>query len=688
MGKLEGALKRQRSIGSDSVGVAPILSVGGPSSADLKAQQKEAASAAKAVAAADKLAQRDALASQKAADRARIAEEKSTAKQLEKAAKDESNFQRLVAQNRLKADKLEAKERETAAKATAKKLKEAYDNSLTGSFSNAFGEANKASGTFETLGATLGELLNPATLAAVAIAGLGAALTAAVIGGASLAIQATELKGDTVDALEAFLGSQEAAEETYDRINDITRDVAISQERATALARELSAAGITSSAALTDAIKSIGQVESVLGSEAGGKIQSVLEKSLTSGKFNVNAKQLAGTGVQIESLYAEIGAQLGIGNKQVEAQLKAGKISAEVGVAALTKTLDTKFGALAQKQLLDIGNQSQKLKDSFSKLFEDVNTGPFLDAISSLVSLFDDSTETGKALKQTITSIFDKVFELAADAIPYVRIAFKSLVLIGLDIWNAFRPVFAQFDFFDSASDGANTFADTMLTVADGVGKVAGWFATLVSYKPLWYGLGVIVGVVAAGIAVLAAGAALAAIPIYAIGAAALYLIGWLAQLEVKAIEVGAGLITGLVQGIQNGAGFLIDAVSNLGKSAVKAFKDVFQIHSPSRVMMAMGDNLTLGLAHGIDLGAPAVNDSLTSVVDPVAAIAPARAAGGIGSLGQQQSQSPSTSKTIQVNEGAVQITIQGVPNAEQIIPLLTPVIKDVFVRLAESEAA
>ena len=680
LGKLEAALKKQRSIGSDAVGVSPIIPVGAPSASHAKASKAED----KAKAAAEKAALRQQAATQKAADKARIAEEKATAKAIEKIAKDEARDRDKAAKDAKKADDKAAKDREKAAKAAAKKAKDAYNSSNLGAFSNAFKDGSQSTSVVESLGGALGELVNPATLAAVAVAGLSAVFATVVIGGSALALQATEAKRDALNTLEAFLGSAKAAGEFYDSIGDIQDRVAISQDRAIDLAKQLSASGITQTGALRDAITSIGQVESVLGDAAGGKIQKVLEKAAQSGKFQISAKQLVGTGVQLQSLYAEIGQRMKIGTKQVEAQLKAGKVSAEVGIAALTKTLDTKFAGAASDKVNTLANQFQRFRDNVSKIFADIDTGPFLAALKTVFDLFDQDSSTGQALHDIVTSIFDSIFSIAAKAVPYVRIAFKTLILIGLNIYNAFRPVFAQFGLFQDSSSDADGFASAMLSVANGVGVVAGWFAKLASYQPLWTGLEVVFGAVAIAIGVaVAAGAALLAIN-YALVAGVITLVGWLTNLATAAISAGANLVTGLVQGIKNGAGFLVDAVKGMATSAINAFKSVFKIHSPSRVMMGLGDNISLGLAHGIDLGAPAVNDSLTGAVD-THAIAPPRVAATLGSLSASQGQAPNSAggKTITIQSGAVQLNLSGIGSVEELKSLLPQLMGDAVEQLA-----
>ncbi len=489
-----------------------------------------------------------------------------------------------------------------------------------------------ATESVEGLGSELGLLADPAAAAAAAVLALGAAFAALVYKGASIAIQAAEAKQDTLDLLDAMLGSQEAADDMYDKINDITRDVAISQERATALAKELSAAGITSSGALTDAITSIGQVESVLGKEAGGKIQTILEKAAQSGKFTLNPKQLVGTGVQVQKLYEQIAKDTHKGVKQVEAELKAGKIDAAVGVAALTKVLDTKFAGPAAGQVRDLGNQLQRFKDNIGKLFEDVDTSGFLDALHEVLDLFDQDSESGKALKEVLTSAFNGVFSVAQAVLPYIKTGLRGLVIIGLQVAIALKPLVKTIRdaFGGESTSGVDTFAKALSVVGEYVAKFVGYLVVVAQFKPLWYAI-------AAAVAIALTPFALFLAIMIAINTAIAFviskivdLITWFASLGPAAAKTGSAIVDGLIDGFVNMGPNLLKAVSWLADKAIGAFKKTFGIASPSKVMMGMGKNLMQGLDMGIDMGAPAANDTLAHSVDPAPTIGKAAASASV----------------------------------------------------------
>ena len=598
---------------------------------ELTAIRRQQAAEAKALA-------RAAAAEQKAAQRAALAQTKATAKAEAQAVKDAAKAKKAAEQDASKAAK------KAAAEQTAR--------------GEAF--AAEAAGMASAAGA-----------AATAVLALAAAFGAAVYAGAALAIQAAEAKGDTLDMLEAFMGSAEAANDTYDRIQDITRDVALSQSKAQELAQTLTAAGVTNQAMLLDAIKSIGQVDSVI-KGAGDKVQAIIETANTAGKFQINAKKLVGTGIQMQALFEQLAKDTGKGVKQVEAELKAGKISAEVGVAALTKTIDTKFGGLAAGQVLDFGAQMQRFKDNIGRLFEDVDTGPFLSALKTVLDLFDQSTESGKFLKETLTAAFNGLFNAIAAIAPYVTTFFKGLIIIGLRVYIALKPLLKQFGLIGSAAkenkSSAEALANTMGVLADAITWVVEQFVKLLSHKSVLVVLGITAAAVVLPFVLMQAILVAVVVGITAFVAAAAMAIDWLLNLGQSAWNAGSALVGGLIDGIKAAGAKLIAAVKNLAGDALKTFKNIFKIASPSKVMMSMGENLSLGLAEGIAAEAPAVNDNMAAVVSPPSL--PPQAAGAGGGT---------ASSSVAFGEGSIVVHIHGVENAEELEEKLPEIMGNVM---------
>ena len=458
-----------------------------------------------------------------------------------------------------------------------------------------------------------------ASAALVGVAALGAAIGALVFGGAKLALEASDAKHDTLDMLEAMQGSAEAAASTYDSVRDLTRDLALTMNDGQRLAQELASAGITTTDGLHDAIAAIAEVDSVL-KGGGAKIQKVFEKAAQSGKFDVNAKKLVGTGVQIEKLYEEISARTGIGVKSLEKQMKAGKVSAEVGIAALSSVIEKKFGDVARRQALDLGPQFARLKGNISNLFADVDTDRFLTSLSSIVDVFDDATGSGEIMKGVVTDLFDGFFNFADEAVPYVRIALKGLLNVALSVLVGLKPLLGPQGLgligptAEKQQPGIKLLGQAFMLLGRGARMTAEAIAAILNTG--------IVGWVGKAVLAVTGFANIVPAILFGIGAAVLYVVGHFGQLvqgaKQKALEmfaVGAQFVDGLIEGIGSRVAALSERVKAIAHSVVDAFKRIWDTHSPSRVMEGLGVNLTLGLARGIPKGSPAANQAMQRAV-------------------------------------------------------------------------
>jgi hypothetical protein len=80
--------------------------------------------------------------------------------------------------------------------------------------------------------------------------------------------------------------------------------------------------------------------------------------------------------------------------------------------------------------------------------------------------------------------------------------------------------------------------------------------------------------------------------------------------------EIGGDLLKGIGEGITANIGKLKDKIVNAGKKIIDGFKDVFGIHSPSKVFAdEIGNNLALGVGVGFEDTMSDVKDQMTSAV-------------------------------------------------------------------------
>lgn len=85
-----------------------------------------------------------------------------------------------------------------------------------------------------------------------------------------------------------------------------------------------------------------------------------------------------------------------------------------------------------------------------------------------------------------------------------------------------------------------------------------------------------------------------------------------LKNLDLK--EIGAFIIEGLKDGMSGKIGSIIEAISEIANTIIDTIKDILDIHSPSKVMIAIGGFIVAGLIKGILDAFPDVKESLNQL--------------------------------------------------------------------------
>jgi hypothetical protein len=89
-------------------------------------------------------------------------------------------------------------------------------------------------------------------------------------------------------------------------------------------------------------------------------------------------------------------------------------------------------------------------------------------------------------------------------------------------------------------------------------------------------------------------------------------------KLPGQALQVAKDFIMGLVNGIINGVGWVIDALKNLAGDMLAGFRHALDQHSPSRKMHQEGLYVAQGLANGLLAGARLVQGAWQQVMAPL----------------------------------------------------------------------
>ncbi len=258
------------------------------------------------------------------------------------------------------------------------------------------------------VGTSVGGVLTGVAVAAAAVAAVGIGLAVA---GTKLAIGASDFRENAEIGLEAYVGSAEAAGKLYDRAIKLADKVGLEKGDALAKLKGLMSAGLGEEAALS-ALTAIANVAAVKGEGGANAVANLIEKIQATGKFDEAAiKGLAKQGIATEDVYKQLEKQTGKTRKEVEALVKAGKITSAEGIAAITAGINEgKIGKLGEK----LGNTFSRLwgdiGGQFSNLFDKVDTGPLKDILKNISEFL--TGPGGEKVKESINKIFGAGFKI------------------------------------------------------------------------------------------------------------------------------------------------------------------------------------------------------------------------------------------------------------------------------------
>lgn len=429
----------------------------------------------------------------------------------------------------------------------------------------------------------------------------GPAATAAVILGvyakalwevAKMAVALTQEKEQLAAVFDVFTGGMGG--QLLDELEDLAAELPFTADKLNAWAKSLLAAGIKGDA-LKQSIRAIAAATAIMGEEGGRAAEGLIKRlemtAAAGGKVAVDRRfltQLGAAGVSVQALAKQLGvapeklSTMTVSAKQLgDAMQKALIAQGEGPLAKLGNTWDSIAG---------------KLREGFEDAFEDLGelVDPFMSELRSLASEFFAGSVASKDFAGGIKGVLKPAFEVATNYVHILHVTFLRLQIAILQVRVWLKPL------------------------SDGLGKIGiGAGAANVA-------LYVLVGITATlGVAIAAVGVAMLAVAApFIIFGLALYgayrgvsalvgLIGGaidnLDNLSAAASNAGTEFINGLGNAIASGAAWVVGLITNLASNMVGAIESTLGIESPSRVMMAVGDYTTQGLALGVQAGAPDV---------------------------------------------------------------------------------
>ncbi len=406
---------------------------------------------------------------------------------------------------------------------------------------------------------------------------LGAAAAAVVFEGAKLAISASDMHDDLLAAFSALAGGDKAGQAVMDTIRGLSSTLPQGEEQLSKWSKALLSAGLPADK-LAQSLTAVAGAGTL--AEGGSeKLLGILSKLSEAGekgtKFKFSFAQLAGTGVSESELLAK----LGFTPKTFEAAKKAGKVTGANIAEALTSILAEKTKGTLEGNINDLEAIWMRFKGNVRHIFEGLGKAidPFLKEVSKLGDMFSQDSATGQTMKLIVTQAFTAIFNAATKVLPYIRRGFLLLTIAALQVWIALKPLGKEIANLWTQMTYGKDGASTMQSFADALS-----FAVSMASKFI---------------------------------AGAIMVVEALQFLYAKFNETkdaASALIDGLVDGINNGSGLVMDAIRNLGTNAITTLKNAILSHSPSKAFEKIGfGGIAAGLAGGIDAGAPMVSASV-----------------------------------------------------------------------------
>lgn len=316
--------------------------------------------------------------------------------------------------------------------------------------------------------------------------------------------------------------------------------------------------------------------------------------------------------------------------------------------AALAQIGEQKFAGPAEAQMRSLEKLSERLHENLQGLFGGLKVGLLLGALQKLVNLFDETSESGKAIKGVLDAISQPIADFVESALPYLEAFLEGLVagalvlaIVAVEVKNALSKMIPSsltknIDWLNVAFYAGIglvvTFAAAMALLAVVLIAIATPFLVL---------LGLVVAVVIGFVMALD------------------YIVGWFDEVSeafdgMDWGDIATAIIGGIAGGLADGASAIYEAMTKLGKGAYAAFKGAIKSASPSWLFRLAGRTIPQGAALGVDDEADKVSDAVSAMTGPGDLTIPSGKAGN-GAGG-----------SVQIIIAAGAVVIHGVKDADE----------------------
>lgn len=403
---------------------------------------------------------------------------------------------------------------------------------------------------------------------------------------------------------EAATGSESNAKAFGNQIDALGRKIPTTREELNKLAVEQSRLLVgtrISGQGIVDTFNAVAQTSAAMGDSAGKAIQGIIERGKTFGRVGIGLYELQGTGIDTRDVASQLAKNLKIGILDAQLALRSGRVKIDDAAKALRDVVETRFGPVNAKRMIDFDIIVAKLKDKFQNLTKGVDLEPVLKTFEKLANLFDTSTVTGTALKGLITDFGTGIGRAFERGFPLMQDFFEKGVIYALKFEIAWLKINIQLDRIFGKDSVANAGMALFSTVMGGIQLQ---FDAILGAAKLLEGILTKIG--ALNFPNISKGLGLS------IGA--------------DSKEIAAGV----AGGISGASGEVEKATRGLAEGSKDSFKGAMGIHSPSTVFAEYGAQTAEGYAGGVR-GATGIGQAAVQSLVPSAPVVPNIGGGGGG---------------------------------------------------------
>lgn len=446
---------------------------------------------------------------------------------------------------------------------------------------------------------------------ALGIAGIAAAALAATaaVGGLAYAFGKWVIKGaDTYRSLSLIrdastrtaLDSKNLGDQVDRLASKVPTSTAALNDLATSLARARLNGQVT-----VDAMNAVAQANAAVGDSAGAKIREIIERGKLVNRMFIGWQELNGTGLDVGDVAGALAKRMKVSVSEAQKALFQGRVTLADGAAAMRDAVEKKFGGINLKKMMSLDGLSETFSKITQQLTKDINLEPAAKAVGMFFHAFDQSTETGIAMKKLSTDFGNGIVKLIERGAPLARDFMRELVIGGLKADIAFTKL--HISLLDAEYAIKKPLKDAGLL--KGLGAAEEKIKTfLIAASPF-----------SANLTVMESGFNTLTGEVKIFTGALDKVEQTLDRLK-KATTTGIGgaIVDGILGGMKDNEGKLKGGVAGLADVMKKAFHGEFEINSPSKLTRReVGRPVGEGVMKGIDDTSPDVQQAISDMTKP-----------------------------------------------------------------------